>query len=75
LATTHDCFIFLAIKIPRTCGRAFISQFLHKIVADALADACFLRVGKLGQGFDFPVFSANRSSAVQGIAVICAPYH
>jgi hypothetical protein len=71
LATTHQCFIFLAIKISRTCGLAFIFKFLQKTVADARF-APKLRIRTFAQASIFPVFAANRSLAAKDVALICA---
>jgi hypothetical protein len=65
LATTHQCFIFLAIRISLTCGRAFIFGFLQKKTLPMPVLRWNSGFTKLGQASIFPVFSANRSSAVQ----------
>jgi hypothetical protein len=60
-----------AIKISRTCGRAFIFLFPpeKQLPMPVLRQNSGVR--NFGQASILPVFTANRSSALQGTALIC----
>ena len=53
LATTHQCFIFLAIKISRTCGLAFIVFYFLQKNNSRRPFCAKTPASRFGQGIDF----------------------